>query len=465
LSVINDILDFSKIEEGKLELHRAEFDIREVIDEVAGVLAPGAEAKGLSLVSESGCPLPTVVGDRARLRQVLVNLVSNAIKFTSRGRVSIGASLEADLACDVVVRIDVRDTGIGIDPADQEKLFRPFVQADASTTRGYGGSGLGLAICREIVERMGGCLGLESSPGKGSRFWVTVTLPKGSDSYLERGGRPGSRRSTLPLARAVRPARVLLVEDNSINAEVAGHILRTAGHAFDLVSDGAAAVEAALGDPYDVILMDCHLPRMDGYEATRRIRELEAAGRIRGATGRPLFIIALTASATTHDLQRALESGMNLHVSKPVEPARLLSAIEGRLGGAVLGADRPTQPSPRIADPRRPSATSFDRALARLQFDEGLLRKIIGQFVEGAPLAEARLEAAVAARDARAVHFETHRLRGQAASFDAEALVRAIDGVVGAVTDQDWPVADAVLRELRRELERLMADLLAHLGP
>jgi signal transduction histidine kinase/CheY-like chemotaxis protein len=457
LSVINDVLDFSKIEAGKLELERAPFDLAEVLDDVVSVLSLGAKEKGLCLSRERDPKLPPLlVGDAARLRQVLVNLVNNAIKFTSSGTVSVRAETETESAAEATVRVEVRDTGIGINPSAQANLFRPFSQVDASTTRRYGGSGLGLAICREIVERMGGRLGLESSLGAGSTVWFVVTLAKAPPSVLEdqaKGRRP-AHLSTIPPAptSADRVGHVLLVEDSPINAEVAGEILRVAGHTFDLVTDGASAVEAVLHQKYDLVLMDCHLPGVDGYEATRRIRRLEAAGRLAGSRDSRLPIIALTASATKEELEQAMASGMDLHVSKPFEPRRLLVAIAARIEGAEtrVCSEGPTPPA------------MLERALARLQSDRGLLRRIMRQFLECAPHARKRLAAAAEQRDAQAVGFEAHRLRGQAASFDADDLVSAIDAVAAAVGRDAWPEADAALREFEIELDRLTADLRSH---
>jgi PAS domain S-box-containing protein len=465
LSVINDILDFSKIEAGKLELDCAPFDLWEVVDEVQGVLAFGAEAKGLDLYCDSSSVVPRVIGDRARVRQVLINLVSNAIKFTPSGQVSVHASIDIDLPTQTVIRVEVCDTGVGIEIAAQQKLFRPFAQVDASTTRTHGGSGLGLAICREIVERMGGEIGIESTPGAGSRFWFTLPLPKAAETEVcdQAAIQRSARRSGPPIACASRSAHVLLVEDSPINAELAGHVLRMGGHTFDLVFDGEAAVEAAKRASYDVVLMDCHLPKLDGYEATRRIRELEAAGSVRGNAGRRLCIIALTAGVTTRDLEHVFASGMDRRVVKPVEPARLLAAINAELESASVTMNR--GPAPCSRDAGQPSASapiSLRRALARLQSDRGLLRRIVRQFIEEAPLAESRLQAAVRSRNAPATAYETHRLRGQAASLDATPLMAAIDSVAAAAARQAWLNADTGLMAMAVEVETLIDELRAY---
>jgi CheY-like chemotaxis protein len=272
-----------------------------------------------------------------------------------------------------------------------------------------------------------------------------------------------ARRSGPPIACASRSAHLLLVEDSPINAELAGHVLRMAGHTFDLVLDGEAAVEAAKRTSYDVILMDCHLPKLDGYEATRRIRELEAAGSVRGNGGRRLCIIALTAGVTTGDLERVFASGMDRRVVKPVEPARLLATINAEIESASVTMNR--GPAPCSRDMGKPSAsasTSLRRALSRLQSDRGLLRKIVCQFIEEAPLAESRLQIAVRSRNGRATAYETHRLRGQAASLDAAPLMTAIDGIAAAAARQAWLNAETGLAGMAGELERLTDELRAY---
>ncbi len=455
LSVVNDILDLSKIEAGKLELDRSEFFLLEVLVDVASVLAFTAEQKGLSLTL---VPDPSVaidvVGDPARLRQVLMNLVSNAVKFTDRGEVTVTARAEDEDAGRVRVRVEVRDTGIGIAPETRERLFQPFSQADPSATRKHGGSGLGLAICRELVARMDGDIGVESEPGVGSTFWFVASIERSSHA-----GAPGAKRSRrVPPASSRdartegRAVRVLLVEDTPINAEVVGEILRTGGYAFDLVTDGQQAVDAVRRAPYDVVLMDCQLPVLDGYEASRRIRALEASGELASGHGR-LRILALTASATVEDQERARQAGMDDHIAKPVDAARLLSAIADLAGAPSV------PPPPDRVDAEGVPVLDLKHALARLQGNRGLLDRIIVHFRSEAAVGVRQLRQAVERIDKVSLGYAAHRLRGQASSLDAEALVRGLQALERDGAAESWESAASALVTVERELERVFAEL------
>jgi PAS domain S-box-containing protein len=456
LSVINDILDLSKIESGKLELARTEFFLLEVIVDVASMLALTAEEKGLSLtcVPDPGVAID-VVGDPARLRQVVMNLVSNAVKFTDRGEVTMLATTEREVDGRLEVRVEVRDTGIGIAPETRAKLFKPFSQADPSATRKHGGSGLGLAICREMVVRMGGDIGVQSEPGSGSTFWFTA--------WFERAARaePGAGRRRKPppvhprAARADgRPARVLLVEDTPVNAEVVGEILRTSGYAYDLVTDGQQAVEAVRRVAYDVVLLDCQLPVLDGYEASRRIRALEACGGIAGGEQERLRILALTASATVEDQARAREAGMDDHIAKPVDAARLLSAL-----AELAGPPSVAPPSDHRDDGEGAPVVNLTVALSRLQGNRGLLDRIIVHFRSEAAGGVRQLRRAVERRDRPSLGYAAHRLRGQASSLDAEALVRALQALEREDGTEFWERAPSLLVCVERELDRVFAEL------
>ncbi len=457
LSVINDILDLSKIEAGKLELERSEFFLLEVLVDVASMLALTAEQKGLSL---SCVPDPSVaidvIGDPARLRQVLTNLISNAVKFTDHGEVTVTATAEGEVDGRVQVRVEVRDTGIGIATETRKVLFKPFSQADVSATRKHGGSGLGLAICRELVARMGGEIGVESEPGVGSTFWFTASIERApaAPAGATRRHRPSPARSRD--ASDERPVRVLLVEDTAINAEVVGEILRTSGYAFDVVTDGLQAVEAVRRARYDVVLMDCQLPVLDGYEASRRIRALEASGEVIGPHGR-LRILALTASATVEDRARSREAGMDEHIAKPVDAARLLSAIADFAGP-------PSRPPPAhrdAVDGEGVPVLNLTLALARLQGNRGLLDRIIVHFRSEAASGVRQLRHAVDRQDKGSLGYAAHRLRGQASSLDAEVLVRALQALERDAAAASWREAGSSLLVVERELERVFAELRA----
>ena len=329
LGIINDILDFSKIEAGKLSLEASEFDLEELVAEAMSLVREPAERRGLALSSrlEVGESL-RLVGDAGRLRQVLLNLLANAVKFTERGSVSLRVSTTSTERGVVRLRFEVRDTGPGIPEKAQPRLFEAFMQADASMSRRYGGTGLGLAISKRIVELMGGRIGVESRPGEGSLFWFGVPLALAKQESAE------SRAGAAPAAQPQAPLglRVLVAEDNAVNQRVIVRLLEKLGCRADAVANGREAVEAAARTPYDVVLMDCQMPEMDGFEATRAIRETEGDGR-------RLPIVAVTANAMPGDRERCLEAGMQDYVSKPVGLDRLRDALE-RVRGAAPGAER-----------------------------------------------------------------------------------------------------------------------------
>jgi PAS domain S-box-containing protein len=320
LTIINDILDFSKIEAGKLQFETVDIDLPHVLVGALRLMQGQAQAKRIDVHSTIDADVPARLrGDAGRLRQVLINLLNNAIKFTAQGEIRLHISVDRQSEEMAVLRFRVSDTGIGIPPEVQEHLFQAFAQGDASTTRKYGGTGLGLAICKQLVAKMRGDIGVESSVGHGSTFWFTVELAKQSAS------------ATLPVtgeieeqepAKGNQPARgqrILIAEDNVVNQRVAAYELRQLGYSADTVGNGHEVLEALSRIPYSVILMDCHMPEMDGYETTRRIR---AAG------GHQPYIIAITANAMQGDKEVCLAAGMDNYISKPVRTAELKAALQ-----------------------------------------------------------------------------------------------------------------------------------------
>ncbi|WP_375466065.1 PAS domain S-box protein [uncultured Methylobacterium sp.] len=324
LTVVNDILDFSKVEAGAIDLERRAFAPHALADNCLSIVRGLAAAKGLEVVSRIDPDLPaSVVGDEARLRQILLNLLNNAVKFTRRGGITLavrhaGRSLGAE-----TIRFSVADTGIGIPQEKQHRLFERFSQVDSSVTRDFGGTGLGLAISKRLVELMGGTIGVASDDGQGSTFWFTLTLPRGDAARaLSR-----ARRTSVPRMTG----HILLVEDVAINQELARLVLEAAGHTVDVVADGAAAVMAVEDGAFDLVLMDVQMPGMDGITATRMIRRLKGPA----AT---VPVIAMTANVLPSEVRQFREAGMDDHVGKPFDRAVLYATIDRWLPGGARPA-------------------------------------------------------------------------------------------------------------------------------
>ena len=580
MDVLNDILDFSKIEAGKIDMEIIDFDLRTLVEDVGALLAEQAHAKRLELGLLVQARVPTAVrGDPGRLRQILMNLVSNAIKFTECGEVAVTIDLEQSEGtnAEVLVRFDVTDTGIGMTPEQCAKLFQPFTQADGSTTRKFGGTGLGLAIAKQLVELMQGTIGVESTPGQGTRFWFSARFPRqtglvapqplfsravlqnrrvlfvddnainrtileqqtrtggmlpesvengeqalvrlrmaaemgapfdvaildmqmpgmdgwtlarhikadptissvplmmltsmsqrgdaelargvGFDAYLTKplrqahlydclslvlGGSSANQvqtraapaplitRHTVTEAQSRRRGRVLVVEDNIVNQKVAAKMLEREGYRVDVAANGQEAVEAVAQIPYVLIFMDCQMPEMDGYEATRAIREQEASPIQHGAqdeTGATidgrggtlrLPIIAMTANAMDGDRERCLEAGMDDYIAKPVRREDLEAVLaRWQPDRADSSAERPTSPS----EARGEGVASVDRAvladLRQLDATGELLTTLITLFLDETPRLQERMQASLCRTDATALAEAAHTLKGSSGNLGA----------------------------------------------
>jgi two-component system sensor histidine kinase/response regulator len=323
LELLNELLDYSKLEAGKFVLDSKPFGLRDTIDDAARNLEFRAAEKGLDLRINVEATIPdALVGDQLRLRQVLINLLSNAVKFTEAGFVRVDVAMESASAAEAYVRFCVDDSGIGISAEDQQRIFAPFMQVDASTTRRHGGTGLGLTIASDLIRAMGGRLAVKSEPGRGSTFFFTIPLAKAPQL------RPSAAPAMAPAAKGVaevRPEvlRVLLVEDVPTNQMLIRRVLEKRGHQVEVADNGRQAVERveAAVAPFDIILMDVQMPEMDGFQATAAIREMPGLPRVP--------IVALTAHAMPGDRERCVAAGMDAYLTKPINVHELVEMVEG----------------------------------------------------------------------------------------------------------------------------------------
>ncbi|MDD2897484.1 MAG: ATP-binding protein [Desulfuromonadaceae bacterium] len=417
--IINDILDFSKIEAGKFTLEETPFRLRDALERCLSGLVVRAEAKGLmiSLDVDAGVPA-CMVGDPGRLRQILTNLIGNAIKFCQQGQISVAVGVEFAVEDAVVLHIRVTDTGIGIAEEACSRIFEQFEQADSSTTRKFGGTGLGLAISKKLVELMNGTIWVESKLGVGSTFHFTAHLLVGNEDQLP----VESESASVPVTHEHTPLTILVADDVEINRALVLAILEPYGHRITCVENGRMAHDAYISTRFDVVLMDVQMPETDGLQAARAIREYERA------TGRtvPVPIIAMTAFAGNEDRQICINAGMDEYLSKPVKPDQLLHLLHkfshpaetaGTAADEISAEAVPKMPS----GPEGDLGEAFDRSelLARLGGRPELIPRFVDLFCKGAVTQIAELTAALAAEDVDAVRKHAHGVKGAAGNIAA----------------------------------------------
>ena len=453
LTLLNDLLDSAKIESGKLELETAPFSLRGMLDQLTHALAIRASEKELALNSRCSDGLPDgFIGDRTRLQQVLFNLVGNAIKFTERGEVEISVcAAELPEGEDTAtLEFAVRDTGMGIPPAEQQRLFQPFSQADASMARRFGGTGLGLAISKHLVAMMGGRIWVESALGEGSTFRFTLCLPLAGELSVEDG-------SSNAMHSAVRtPLRLLVVEDNPAIQKLLRYLLQERGHRVEIAGEGQEAVYLSQESAYDAILMDVQMPGMSGLEATAAIRRREAEGH-------RVPIIAMTAHAMPDDRERCLAAGMDGYLSKPVDARQIIALVEdltfGRVPAAeIAGAARGTEDTPSSA-----TVLVFDPelALACCSGSEGMVQEIIQCFFADVDVLFAQMRAALANGALEEVGQLGHRMKSTVVYLGAHAAKKAAEVVEQYCTSGGGgPLeAEAAIDALEHECIALKAAL------
>jgi PAS domain S-box-containing protein len=413
LGLINDLLDFSKIEAGKLELDISEFSLLAALCDTLRVFKVRSKEKGLDFSYDVEPEVPDwLLGDAGRLRQVLLNLVGNAVKFTEAGAVTVRVDVaEPPRNENVILRFTVADTGIGISPDKQQTIFRAFEQEDTSTTRKYGGTGLGLTIAARLVDLMGGAISVDSEPGRGSTFAFTARFklaPEADGSLALRRRQVDAPQPEQASTPAV-PLRVLVAEDNDFNAQLIEQLLVRRGHHVSLAQDGREALTLLGDSTFDLLILDIHMPELDGFEVTGAIRRRERD------TGGHLPIIALTARSRSEDRDKCLAAGMDDFLTKPFRADDLWAVID-----RVLGHRR--QVSPTNGTPSPPRVTlDFGTILASCGGDESLLRKMSQSFRERIPAHLAALEEALVQRDARRLRETAHKICGMIATFSADA--------------------------------------------
>ncbi len=452
LRLINDVLDFSKIEAGKIELECIRLDLVKTVREVTDLFSEQVQGKGIKLTCVLAESVPSVLqGDPVRLQQILMNLVSNAVKFTQCGSITLTITVAEDSASQALVRFEVQDSGIGVEPAMQAKIFEAFSQADGSTSRKYGGTGLGLSIVKQLVQLMGGTVGVRSEPGQGATFWCTARLEKVSGKTREGRKKFPSKRDDVRANGVLQlrepkmmGTRILLAEDNPVNREVAVCMLEQLGCQVVAVEQGRDAVAKTECARFDLVLMDCQMPEMDGFSATKAIRDGEQR------TGRHVPIVALTAHAIHGDRERCLAAGMDDYMTKPFSQGELGNMIQQWVhrpnDEAALTSDQskavPADPAQSPSDlTEQGTRQAPDRALPDVPLADQVLdqlralrrpgrpdpvAKILASFLESSATYVSAIHQAVVHQDAKALFYAAHALKSSSAMIGAMELSRVL---------------------------------------
>ncbi len=439
LAILNDLLDISKLEAGKLEIEAIPLDPRRFVSETVAVMMAHAKEKGLRLHQEIAPDLPPALrGDPHRLRQILINLVSNAIKFTDAGDVTVRMSCERKGGSELGLAVSVSDTGPGIPRKTQAKLFSPYIQGSVDVARKYGGTGLGLAICRRLADLMGGELSLESAPGEGSCFTLHVPMEIASADDVPDLKDPGQMSPSA--ATPLKPLQVLLAEDNKVNQQVAVAMLEKQGHAVVLAENGEQAVARFKEQFFDVVLMDRHMPVMDGIEATRRIREMEGYGKT-------ITIIGVTAAANEAEVADCLEAGMNEVIIKPIEPSLMALALAGIRPRSADGGKSQTSTESEAAtdsgDEEDPPAILDATKIEQLrnEYGEDLITGLVGDFFDTSRESVARIVAASERSDRTELQRQAHNLKGGCLTLGLVALSDLCRRIENACIDDEFETA------------------------
>ena len=447
MEIINDILDFSKIEAGKVEIETVEFSLIEMLKDLGSLMSPTAKKKNLNfsiLVAENTEDL--YIGDPFRIKQVLFNLVSNSLKFTSQGGITIKISEYYREGILASLRFEVEDTGIGMNEEHQRKLFQPFTQADASTTRKFGGTGLGLSICKRIIEMMSGEIGVKSEVGHGSKFWFTLSLPLQvqKDVVLTSAKQIQEYNKTNPELN--RSLRVLVAEDNFINQKVISEMLYRLGHQVELAQNGALALDLAQKSSFDIILMDCQMPEMDGYQATQALRKIENL--------KSLPIIALTANSMKGDREKCLEAGMTDYLAKPIQFELLKNIIAKNIFGlSQYDSEHINQ------------STLEDLGNIGGENSEDLVISLIDTFLVNTPNSITTLNRAIQEKDIKTLHMISHNLKSNAGLLGAHKLSTIcfeLEKHTREKDQYDTKTASSMLKKIDEEFKITTLELEKH---